>query len=105
MLVRIVKMTFDPDRIDEFKTKFNEIKDTIIAFDGCHLLELYQDKQDTNVFFTYSYWKSEKELNRYKDSIFFKQVWGNTKKMFSKKPEAWSVDKIVSLDQKNLIHN
>jgi len=105
MLVRIVKMTFSPDKTLDFQARFHKIKDEIIAFEGCELLELYQDKRDENVFFTYSYWKSEKELNRYRDSDFFKEVWASTKKMFSKKPEAWSVDKIVSLDQQNLIQD
>lgn len=103
MLVRIVKMTFSPDKTVEFQSRFHNIKDKIIEFEGCDLLELYQDKNDSNVFFTYSYWKSEKDLNRYRDSTFFKEVWSSTKKMFTKKPEAWSVDKIVSLDQQNLM--
>lgn len=99
MLVRIVKMTFDLDRIPEFLERFHGIKHKIMAFDGCDLLELYQDKSNKAVFFTYSYWKSEEDLNRYRNSDFFNEVWNNTKKMFTEKPEAWSVDKIVSLPQ------
>ncbi len=103
MLVRIVKMTFSPERTDEFQNRFHSIKHKIIEFEGCDLLELYQDKNDSSIFFTYSYWQSEEDLNRYRNSDFFKEVWSSTKKMFSKKPEAWSVDKIVSLDQQNII--
>ena len=33
----------------------------------------------------------------YRKSSFFKEVWTNTRKMFTEKAEAWSVDKIVSL--------
>lgn len=105
MLIRIVKMTFSADKTDEFQTRFQSIKDNIIGFEGCDLLELYQDKNDACVFFTYSYWQSEEDLNRYRDSDFFKEVWSNTKKMFAKKPEAWSVNKIVSLDQQNKKQN
>ena len=103
MLVRIVKMTFSADRTDEFQARFHKIKQKIIEFEGCELLELYQDKNDSSIFFTYSYWQSEAHLDRYRNSDFFAEVWSNTKKMFTKKPEAWSVDKIVSLDQQNLI--
>lgn len=103
MLIRIVKMTFSVDKTDEFKSRFQSIKHKIIEFDGCELLELYQDKTDKCVFFTYSYWRSETDLNLYRNSDFFKEVWSGTKKMFTKKPEAWSVDKIVSLDQQNKI--
>ena len=102
MLVRIVKMTFSADKTDEFQVSFHNVKDKIIDFEGCELLELYRDKSDSNVFFTYSYWQSEEDLNRYRNSDFFKEVWSNTKKMFTKKPEAWSVDKIVSLDQQKI---
>jgi len=102
MLVRIVKMTFSANKTDEFQARFHNVKQKIIDFEGCELLELYQDKSDSSIFFTYSYWKSEEDLTRYRNSEFFKEVWSNTKKMFAKKPEAWSVDKIVSLDHQNI---
>ena len=102
MLIRIVKMTFSADKTDEFQARFHKIKQKIIEFKGCELLELYRDKSDSNIFFTYSYWQSGEDLLHYRNSDFFKEVWGHTKKMFTKKPEAWSVDKIVSLKQENI---
>lgn len=98
MLIRIVKMTFSPDKTDSFQTRFHEIKHKIIEFNGCEFLELYQDKNNKCIFFTYSHWQSEKDLNAYRNSDFFKEVWSKTKTMFTHKPEAWSVDKIVSLE-------
>lgn len=97
MLVRIVKMTFAPDRIEDFRNSFDQIKNSIIEFDGCQLVELNQDRANPCIFFTYSYWTSEDHLNRYRNSEFFKKVWPHTKDMFSERAEAWSVDKIVSL--------
>lgn len=97
MLIRIVKMTLLADKSEAFRLQFQQIKDKIMAFEGCELLELYQDKSDPTVFFTYSYWQSEADLNNYRTSVFFKEVWSQTKKMFSEKAEAWSVNKIVSL--------
>jgi hypothetical protein len=32
----------------------------------------------------------------------FKEVWSFTKKLFNNKPEAWSVDKLVSLNWKGV---
>ena len=101
MLVRIVRMTFDKDKIVDFQASFNTIKEKIINYKGCKLLELYQDRDDECVFFTYSYWESEEDLNHYRNSEFFKEVWSRTKKMFSEKPLAWSVNKMVSLGNKN----
>lgn len=90
-------MGFDPEKIDEFLTNFEANKDRIRAFKGCQFLELYRDKNNTNVFFTYSYWDSELDLESYRHSELFKTVWSKTKPLFNMKPEAWSVDKIATL--------
>ena len=97
MFVRIVKMSFDPLKIDEFLANFDAKKQYIRSFNGCEFLELYRDKENPNVFFTYSYWKSEADLDNYRHSELFKNVWAQTKVLFNGKPEAWSVDKLVSL--------
>ena len=97
MFVRIVKMSFEPTKISEFLENFESIKNKIRNFDGCELLELYQDKKHSNIFFTYSYWLSETHLDTYRNSDLFNEVWSKTKLMFNNKPQAWSVDKIASL--------
>jgi len=97
MIVRIVKLTFKTENISSFEKVFEETKHQIRNFEGCTFLELYQEKEKPNVFFTYSYWDSEEALNNYRNSDFFKAVWAKTKVLFDAKPEAWSVNKIVSL--------
>jgi len=98
LLVRIVKLSFEPSKIEEFLANFETNKEKIRSFDGCNFLELYRDQNNTNIFFTYSYWNSEADLNKYRHSELFKEVWANTKPLFNAKPEAWSVDKLASLD-------
>ncbi len=98
MFVRIVKMGFDPDKIETFLQNFEKRKTKIRGFEGCMLLELYRDKNNTNQFFTYSYWTDEAALEKYRESSLFKEVWADTKIYFNQKPEAWSVDKIVSIE-------
>lgn len=93
MLVRIVKLSFKTENISSFEKVFEETKTQIREFDGCNLLELYQDKNNPNIFFTYSYWNNENDLENYRNSDFFKSVWSKTKVMFDAKPEAWSVSK------------
>ncbi len=93
MLVRIVKLSFKTENISSFEKVFEETKNQIREFDGCNLLELYQDKNNPNIFFTYSYWNNENDLENYRNSDFFKSVWSKTKVMFDSKPEAWSVSK------------
>jgi heme-degrading monooxygenase HmoA len=90
-------MNFIPTKIEEFLSNFEDKKHQIRNFEGCEFLELYRDKNKTNVFFTYSIWKSEVHLENYRHSELFKAVWAETKVLFNDKPEAWSVDKVHSL--------
>lgn len=94
-MIRIVKMTFDPTKVDEFLNNFNQVKEKIRGFDGVEHLELLNDKNNTNIYFTYSTWKSEKHLNNYRHSELFKSVWAVTKPLFIEKAEAWSVESMI----------
>ncbi len=97
MFIRIVKMTFDSTKVEKFLGNFNANKKNIRNFEGCRLLELYRDKNNPAVFFSYSYWESETNLEAYRNSDLFQSVWANTKVLFAAKPEAWSVDRIEQL--------
>lgn len=97
MFVRIVKMSMHSKYISEFQKMFEEKKERIRNTEGCKLLELYQDKNNPEIFFTYSYWENEYNLENYRNSSFFKATWKQTKGYFNDKPEAWSVDKKDSL--------
>jgi heme-degrading monooxygenase HmoA len=98
MFVRIVKMGFQEDKVVPFLENFEKVKHDIRNFPGNRLLELYRDKADPTVFFTYSYWETEADLEMYRKSALFCEVWAVTKPMFKQKAEAWSVDKLVSLE-------
>lgn len=91
-------MSFHPENIPAFLDNFEIMKTKIRNAEGNRLLELYQDKNDTNIFFTYSYWETEADLENYRQSELFYDVWEFTKKLFNDKPQAWSVDKLVSLE-------
>ena len=97
MFVRIVKMGFSEEHIETFIKNFDANKTKIRGFKGCQFLELYRDKNNSNIFFTYSYWDTESDLEAYRKSDLFKNVWSKTKPLFNAKPEAWSVDKVASL--------
>jgi heme-degrading monooxygenase HmoA len=84
-------MTFAADKVADFQSFFEERKQTIRGFEGCQHLELWQDVNRPEVFFTFSIWDSEQALNHYRFSDFFKDTWTQTKAMFADKPQAWSV--------------
>jgi heme-degrading monooxygenase HmoA len=97
MLVRIVKLSFQEEHIPAFLENFELMKEQIRNAPGNRFLELYQDKNNKSIFFTYSYWETEADLDNYRNSALFDEVWTFTKKLFNAKPEAWSVEKLVSL--------
>ena len=94
MIIRIVKMTFIESRIDDFKKSFISIGPTIRSFKGCHHLEVLQDIHHKNIFFTYSHWESEADLDNYRRSDFFKGTWSKVIEWFKHKPQAWSTEKL-----------
>jgi quinol monooxygenase YgiN len=98
MIIRIVRMSFSEENIEPFLDIFNTNKIAIRNFEGCSFLELYRDKNNPNVFFTYSYWYAEAALENYRQSSLFKNVWKKTKSLFNNPAEAWSVDKIETLE-------
>ena len=96
MIVRIVKMEFEQAKVNAFLDLFNSTRDKIAGFEGCKGLELLTGVGAANLFFTYSTWNSEQDLENYRNSELFKQTWGKTKVLFSNKPEAWSLLKLES---------
>jgi heme-degrading monooxygenase HmoA len=90
-------MHFKPEKIQEFEAMFDRIKEQIRNQPGCELLELYQDLSKPEEFFTYSYWQTENDLNNYRESALFREIWPTTKAMFNAPPTAHSVVKKHSL--------
>ncbi len=94
MIKRIVKMKFKETDINDFKTIFSNNQAKILATKGCKHVELLQDINNPQLFFTFSLWQSEDDLNQYRNSDLFKQVWQNTKAKFETKAEAWSLNQV-----------
>ncbi len=94
MIVRIVKMTFQPEKVKAFLENFDANKAKIRGFDGCEHLELLKEEGREDVYFTYSYWQNVEALENYRHSQLFKGVWKFTKTLFADKPQAWSVQSI-----------
>lgn len=92
MITRIVKLTFKADNISKFLSIWNESREKIAEFEGCHFVEMLQSKSPENICFTYSLWDDEVALNKYRHSDLFQKTWAKTKVLFDGKPEAWSTN-------------
>lgn len=91
MIVRLVKMTFRPGEVEHFQELFEGWRHRIIAFPGCRELELLHDISEPGVFFTRSEWDSEEDLEAYRRSGVFSEVWPAVKELFAARAEAWSL--------------
>ena len=85
-------MTFEESKVADFLKVFENSKNAIRHFEGCMHLELWRDRAQRNVFFTYSFWESEKAIDNYRQSELFDDTWSRTKILFAAKPEAWSLE-------------
>jgi autoinducer 2-degrading protein len=94
MLIRIVKLTFRPEKANDFIAAFELRKGLIASFKGCSGVELLRDIDHTNIFFTYSKWADKAALEEYRKSELFNTTWDEVKQLFNGKPEAWSVEQI-----------
>jgi quinol monooxygenase YgiN len=96
MIKRIVKLTFREEEVPAFLALFDQTNARIRAFPGCRHLELLRCGQPDNVFFTFSIWDSQEQLDHYRYSEFFRDTWQRTKALFADKAEAWSVTEVLT---------
>ena len=94
MIIRVVRMTFQPDRLLDFLRLFEASEVSIRQATGCRHLELWQDTEQPNVYCTYSHWDSVAALDAYRRSALFGQIWPVTKALFMAPPVAFSVQQV-----------
>ncbi|MEM9895444.1 MAG: antibiotic biosynthesis monooxygenase family protein [Bacteroidota bacterium] len=88
---RIVRMEFAADKVQDFLRLFDRVQSKIRRSEGCLHLELCRDANNANIYFTFSIWDSEQDLERYRASDLFAVTWKETKTFFNGKPEAFSL--------------
>lgn len=98
VITRIVRMDFQPAYADDFLEHFRGIAGQIRQFPGVRHLELHRDASQPNVFYTYSKWDGEDELETYRQSDLFKSAWSQAKCWFQAKPQAYSLRQELLLD-------
>jgi len=91
MIYRLVKMQFPEESLPDFLQLFALYRERIASFPGCEELKLLRGRDQTGLFFTYSVWQSPEQLEQYRQSELFSEVWPATKRLFSAKPEAWTL--------------
>lgn len=98
MLIRIVRMHFTEAGVEDFLEIFNAHKTAIRNFPGCLHLQLLKDAEDSNCYTTLSHWDKPESLEAYRKSELFRKVWSRVKSLFSKRPQAFSLEQFVDVD-------
>lgn len=94
MIIRIVKLSFEPGFTADFREIFAASEPLIRNFPGCKALRLMIDDADTNVFYTYSVWESGENLELYRKSELFLSVWKKVKQGFREPAQAFSMAEV-----------
>ena len=97
MIIRIVRMQFTEAGVDEFLQIFDANKTAIRNFPGCTHLELLKDFDDPNTFTTLSHWNEVSNLDNYRRSELFSNVWGRVKPLFTQRTQAFSLEKYIEV--------
>jgi len=92
MITRIVKLTIDEAHIFDFRLAFRDNHNRIVGFPGCSDVRLVHDLRNPCVHFTISVWDAESDLDNYRHSEVFEEIWSTVKPWFSAKAEAWSTE-------------
>ena len=91
-------MEFQHAHTDDFVRHFKSVAPLIRAFPGVRHLALHRDVTQSNVFYTYSIWDGESDLETYRQSDLFNDAWRQAKSWFSEKPQAFSLRRECALD-------
>ena len=97
MIIRIVRMHFEDEGVEAFLEIFQIHKSAIRKVKGCTHLELLKDVNHPNVYTTLSHWKKAGDLEAYRNSELFKEVWGKVKPLFTVHAQAFSLEKFIEL--------
>jgi (4S)-4-hydroxy-5-phosphonooxypentane-2,3-dione isomerase len=90
-------MHFNENDVETFLKIFQKHRVAIRKVKGCAHLELLKDVNRTNVYTTLSHWKKSSDLENYRNSELFKEVWGKVKPLFSTQAQAFSLEKVLEL--------
>lgn len=96
MLIRTVRLTFDPAALADFDALFAETRASIRAQPGCRHLELWADARYPAVRTTYSLWDSAADLDAYRQTDLFRETWARTRRWFAAPPVAASHTRLVA---------
>lgn len=94
MVLRLVRMRFQPDQVETFLRLYAANAAAIAGQPGCLGVQLVRQMDDPAAFATWSRWESTAALDAYRTGPFFVQFWPQVKALFRSPPEAVSFEEV-----------
>jgi len=91
-MLRIVKLHIKPQKTKEFSSIFKAHKPKLLEMPGCKSVTLARDQEAESQFITISEWEYAADLENYRNSALFVQIWKIVKPMFAAKALVQSLD-------------
>lgn len=95
MIVRIVELDIDPEKMALANELLREVAPKVRSMPGCSHLEILRGVHNKSRITTYSHWDAESDLNAYRDSETFITFWKSIKPLFQAKARAWSSERLI----------
>ncbi|KRO75952.1 MAG: antibiotic biosynthesis monooxygenase [Bacteroidetes bacterium] len=92
MITRLVHLHISLDRCADFEAFVQPRMARIEAQPGCLGVRLLRG--EPGHYFTVSEWAEEKDLEAYRDSSLFAEIWPTVKPWFAAKAAAWTTTQI-----------
>lgn len=92
MIVRLVRLTFSPQSVDAFDALYAQFEARIHARPGCRMVRAMRVPDEPCQRATLSLWDAQEDLDAYRESALFGEVWPATKALFDAPPEAQSYE-------------
>ncbi|OFY24093.1 MAG: hypothetical protein A2W98_14235 [Bacteroidetes bacterium GWF2_33_38] len=77
-----------------FATFMKPFQQKIRNFDGCIHHDIFPDKENDDIFYSYTIWKSESKVKKYRNSDLIKHISEAVMPKCTKEPIAWTVDEV-----------
>ena len=88
----MVRLTFSPDTVEAFDALYAQFEPHIQAQPGCHMIRSMKVSDHPCQRATLSFWEAQEDLDAYRKSALFREVWPATKALFAGPPEAQSYE-------------
>ena len=96
MILRLVGLPVDPERVAELERAFAMAQPRIVALPGCHQVSLLRTGDDGAAdFVTLSVWDGRADLEAYRRGALFEEIWPAIRATLRDKPWAKTYDYVA----------